>query len=273
MLGFPKRQRQPIPPWVKWGMMIFAAYALILHFQSSPPGEEAKKAKSWFNSLVLNLDTVNQRMGSGPGAICGQEVAVRYEGKLPDGAIFLSNQQTSEPFRFRLGAGDVIQGWEQGVVGMKAGGVRTIRIPARLAYDAPGRSRPDVPQGTPVEIQVMLEEMRPPLPASLPALREFITERGKGTKLACGETALVSLIVTTPEGKPYYASEQPVKLKTGTLPLGLEIALQDLRVGDAKTLLLTPAYMKSLEGATADLPFALPKDKALLIDLTLLGTE
>jgi len=73
------------------------------------------------------------KAGSGPGAQKGQSVKMRYIGKLTDGKVFDSNTQ-GKPFAFRLGAGEVIKGWDVGIVGMKAGGERELIIPAPMAY-------------------------------------------------------------------------------------------------------------------------------------------
>ena len=60
---------------------------------------------------------------------------VHYKGKLQDGEVFDSSQRIGkEPFRFTLGVGQVIDGWDQGVIGMKVGGQRKLKIPPELGY-------------------------------------------------------------------------------------------------------------------------------------------
>ncbi len=73
-------------------------------------------------------------VGTGEQAMPGQTVAVHYVGTLEDGTKFDSSRDRGEPFTFTLGAGQVIQGWDQGVAGMRVGGVRTLTIPAELGY-------------------------------------------------------------------------------------------------------------------------------------------
>ena len=75
-------------------------------------------------------------VGTGAEAVAGQKVTMRYTGWLADGTQFDSNQ--AEGFQFTLGAGEVITGWDQGVPGMKVGGVRKLIIPSGLAYGASG---------------------------------------------------------------------------------------------------------------------------------------
>jgi FKBP-type peptidyl-prolyl cis-trans isomerase len=76
--------------------------------------------------------------GSGPAAKAGDTVEVHYTGRLTDGTKFDSSVDRGTPFSFKLGAGRVIKGWDEGVAGMKAGGKRKLTIPADLAYGKRG---------------------------------------------------------------------------------------------------------------------------------------
>ena len=78
------------------------------------------------------------KIGTGPTAQTGQHVKVDYTGWLTNGKKFDSSVGTGRPFDFLLGAGQVIKGWDEGVIGMKVGGKRQLRIPPDLAYGAAG---------------------------------------------------------------------------------------------------------------------------------------
>jgi FKBP-type peptidyl-prolyl cis-trans isomerase len=78
------------------------------------------------------------KVGAGATAQTGQHVKVDYTGWLTSGKKFDSSVGTGKPFDFMLGAGQVIKGWDEGVVGMKVGGKRQLRIPPDLAYGAKG---------------------------------------------------------------------------------------------------------------------------------------
>lgn len=84
--------------------------------------------------MAASLEIENVREGAGAEAVAGNTVSVHYVGTLTDGAKFDSSRERGKPFSFRLGAGQVIRGWDQGVAGMKVGGLRKLTIPSQLAY-------------------------------------------------------------------------------------------------------------------------------------------
>ena len=78
------------------------------------------------------------RVGTGAEAKAGQTVSVHYVGTLTNGNKFDSSRDRGRPFEFPLGAGRVIKGWDQGVAGMKIGGLRKLTIPSSLGYGEAG---------------------------------------------------------------------------------------------------------------------------------------
>lgn len=88
------------------------------------------------NGELMITDT---QTGTGAEAVNGTMVSVHYTGMLEDGSVFDSSIPRGEPITFQLGAGMVIQGWEQGILGMKVGGKRHLVIPSDLAYGPQGR--------------------------------------------------------------------------------------------------------------------------------------
>lgn len=74
------------------------------------------------------------KQGLGKEAIRGTTVVVHYTGKLTNGKVFDSSLDRGQPFSFQLGQGQVIQGWERGIVGMKEGGKRKLTIPPKYGY-------------------------------------------------------------------------------------------------------------------------------------------
>ena len=84
--------------------------------------------------MTDTLKIEDLREGSGSEAQAGKNVTVHYVGTLTDGSKFDSSRDRGQTFDFPLGAGRVIKGWDQGLMGMQVGGVRTLFVPAHLAY-------------------------------------------------------------------------------------------------------------------------------------------
>lgn len=80
------------------------------------------------------LSIVDRVVGTGDVAFTGTRVTVNYIGYFPDGKLFDSSISRGEPFQFVLGAGQVIKGWDQGILGMRVGGKRILTIPPDVGY-------------------------------------------------------------------------------------------------------------------------------------------
>ena len=87
---------------------------------------------------MSGLEIEDQVVGSGDEAVAGQNVEVHYTGWLTDGTQFDSSLNRNQTFSFKLGAGQVIAGWDQGVAGMKVGGTRKLTIPPDMGYGERG---------------------------------------------------------------------------------------------------------------------------------------
>jgi FKBP-type peptidyl-prolyl cis-trans isomerase len=89
-------------------------------------------------TTASGLKYTDEKVGTGAEAKAGQQVSVHYTGWLTNGTKFDSSKDRGQPFVFPLGGGRVIKGWDEGVQGMKVGGVRKLTIPANLGYGAQG---------------------------------------------------------------------------------------------------------------------------------------
>lgn len=97
---------------------------------------------------VTELKIENLKTGGGAEATPGKNVSVHYTGWLTNGKKFDSSVDRGTPFTFRLGAGQVIRGWDQGVSGMKVGGKRKLTIPPDMGYGARGAGNVIPPNST-----------------------------------------------------------------------------------------------------------------------------
>jgi peptidylprolyl isomerase len=110
--------------------------------EAAPTTETAPAAPD--PTAQLQIEDVSE--GSGMAAQNGDMVIVHYTGKLPNGTVFDSSVGR-QPIRFVLGRGEVIPGWDQGLLGLKVGGKRKLTIPPHLGYGASG-SGPIPPNAT-----------------------------------------------------------------------------------------------------------------------------
>jgi FKBP-type peptidyl-prolyl cis-trans isomerase len=118
----------------------FAAVVMAFAFLVSAGPASAQQGKTV--ELPDGLKYTDVKVGDGAEAQKGLLIEVQYTGWLykngAKGAQFDSSRDRGKPFAFKLGAGQVIPGWDEGVVGMKIGGQRTLIIPPELAYGAKG---------------------------------------------------------------------------------------------------------------------------------------
>ena len=99
--------------------------------------------------MKSGLIIVDNVVGEGLEAEKFDILTVNYTGKLEDGTVFDSSKNPGrDPFRFTVGAGQVIQGWEEGFIGMKIGGTRTLTIPSEMGYGARGAGDAIPPNAT-----------------------------------------------------------------------------------------------------------------------------
>ena len=94
-------------------------------------------------------------IGTGGVVATGDLATVHYVGRLQNGTVFDSSRARNQPFPFRIGAGQVIQGWDRGVPGMRIGGTRRLIIPPSLAYGSQG-APPSIPPNSTLTFDIEL---------------------------------------------------------------------------------------------------------------------
>ncbi|KAI1045918.1 hypothetical protein LB505_007943 [Fusarium chuoi] len=130
------------------------------NLEQGPTGsaEKAKQGKATTGVKVVQGVTIDDRtIGNGRTVKSGDTVGVRYIGKLQNGKQFDANKK-GKPFSFKAGKGQVIKGWDIGVIGMAIGGERRLTIPAHLAYGS--RGLPGIPANSTLIFDVKLLEIK-----------------------------------------------------------------------------------------------------------------
>jgi FKBP-type peptidyl-prolyl cis-trans isomerase len=135
------------------GLVAASSLVLLVSCHHATPGDI--KSTKFDPALHVELDSSTMlpsgvyyrdiTVGGGQTVTTGDMVAVNYVGWLADGKQFDATPTGGPPFTFQLGAGSVIQGWDQGVAGMKVGGRRQLIIPPSLGYGAAGAGNGVIP--------------------------------------------------------------------------------------------------------------------------------
>lgn len=132
------------------GVLVYLRSTPVKNTQENSTMQDTTTTES--NGLQIN----DIKVGEGAAAKAGDTVSVNYKGTLTDGTQFDSSYDRGEPFEFTLGQGNVIPGWDQGVVGMQIGGVRQLTIPPELGYGTQGAGDAIPPNATLVfEIELL----------------------------------------------------------------------------------------------------------------------
>ena len=126
------------------GVVLFIAFAVLWSSQMSTKNSDQTNAP-----LNLNFDVQNAtpkaapitdlriediKQGTGSAVAAGDTITVNYIGTLLDGSKFDSSYDRNQPFTTQIGVGNVIEGWDQGLLGMKVGGKRKLTVPPSMGY-------------------------------------------------------------------------------------------------------------------------------------------
>jgi len=130
---------------------------LLLGSSSKPAAASGptKVADSDYETTSTGLQYHDLSSGTGPSPNKGQKVTVHYSGWLTNGKAFDSSRKKNKPFTFEIGRRKVIRGWDEGVMTMKVGGLRQLKVPSALGYGTVG-SPPVIPKNATLIFEVEL---------------------------------------------------------------------------------------------------------------------
>lgn len=117
-------------------LVLTGALAMLLAVPAYAAKDETKAGKTV--TTASGLKYIDQIVGKGASPVAGKKVKVHYTGTLENGTKFDSSVDRKQPFDFVIGVGQVIPGWDEGVMTMKVGGKRKLIIPAKLGYGTRG---------------------------------------------------------------------------------------------------------------------------------------
>jgi FKBP-type peptidyl-prolyl cis-trans isomerase len=126
---------------------------------AAAPEPESEDCPTEATTTESGLKIRDIECGDGDEAAKGDTLEVHYEGRLEDGTKFDASRDHGSTFEFQVGAGQVIAGWDEGLVGMKVGGVRELTIPPELGYGAAG-APPAIPPNATLIFEVELVSIK-----------------------------------------------------------------------------------------------------------------
>lgn len=235
-------------------------------------------------TLESGLKYIDQVVGTGEQPKKGEKVVVHYKGMLADGKEFDSSHKRNQPFTFDIGVGQVIKGWDEGVMTMKVGGKRTLTIPPELGYGAQNVGGGLIPPNSTLTFEVELLEIKaPPKPLEIPTeglektnsgLEYVDLVVGEGKSPTKGKQVTVHYIGQLEDGKRFDASVdrgQPFDFKIGVgqvIP-GWDEGVASMKVGGKRLLIIPPELGYGERGAGG----VIPPNAKLIFQVELLDCE
>lgn len=227
-----------------------------------------------FPRYTSSLNTKDLSEGTGNPALCGQSVSIAYQAFGEDDKPLNDEATEEKPLTFQLGDGTVIPAFEQGVLGVKKGGKRSLFSPPRMAYGNKKFAREDIAKDAPIRFDVTLLSLSPDMPSlSETPFRVMDTKHALGTGLSCGEEATLHMTLWSLDGRKLYSTKdkdhKPVKFTLGKSEvfLGLEQGALGLAHGGKRTLIIPPALFKTMSGKPPSIDFPLPANQTVLVDI------
>lgn len=141
--------------------LVIAAAILYVGYSFTPTKSDTQNEVAVITNKTTYIEGMtieDLKVGTGKTAEAGTTVSVHYVGTLTNGTKFDSSRDRGNPFTFALGAGQVIEGWDKGVAGMKVGGLRKLTIPPDLAYG--NRAIGSIPANSTLVFEVELLDVK-----------------------------------------------------------------------------------------------------------------
>jgi FKBP-type peptidyl-prolyl cis-trans isomerase 2 len=258
---------QPFPKWVSWIFVCFLAYIIYIGNRADTPpasapeepiataAQEAPKdyeslrqltdGDRWLRAInpnhvgEANIKEITQ--GSGEAASCGSTVEVLLRGTGPDGENFDSTHDESKPLTFTLGDAP-IKALNEGLIGMKQGGVRLLSAPANLVYADPAKRTIND-----VKFHLTLQRLERTATKDMPMMAStLVMGTDDEEPVRCGFPFSASITVFGADGKRLAKTNEPVSLTLGKAELarGVDVLARGMKLGETRLLTIPPDYLQ-----------------------------
>jgi peptidylprolyl isomerase len=250
--------------------VLFAIALAGVTFAPAAPAQDKKEDKPMMPSLDAKewkkeksgLEIWDVKEGKGDPVKAGAKVKVHYTGWLTNGTVFDSSVERKEPIEFGLNG--VIKGWQEGIPGMKVGGVRRLKIPADLAYG--NRKVGPIPPGSTLVFEVEMLETQPK--PELPDLQAkdwkkldngmeiWDVKEGTGDAVKPGGTVTVHYTGWLTNGKQFDSSfgSDPITFPLKDVIKGWQEGIPGMKPGGVRRLKIPAALGYGARGAGDDIP-------------------
>lgn len=243
--------------------LLAAALILPASAQNEKPKLPDLKAKEWKKLGDAGLEVWDVKEGKGEAVKTGAKIKIHYTGWLTDGTIFDSSVDRMEPLE--AGLGNLIKGWQEGVPGLKVGGVRRLKIPAELAYGK--KERGPIPANSTLVFEIELLEaenkaMLPDLNAKEwkklgdKGLEIWDVKEGEGEAVKAGGKVTVHYTGWLTDGKQFDSSVggQPVTFGLNQVIKGWTDGIPGMKPGGIRRLKIPSELGYGKAGAGSDIP-------------------
>ena len=265
---------RPFPRWLSWLFVGFLAYIIFIGNQSQTPPENAPQqapvtkaeepAPREYDDVRQLVDKNRWLRAINPGYIgeanirevalgegdlaaqCGSKVTVLLRGTRKDGASFDSAHEDARPLSFTLGDAP-IPALNEGIIGMKPGGVRQLFAPASQVYAAAERIGDEE-----ITFRLELVAVTAPTEDAFPALAvTYIAGSDEGEPARCGWPILADISVFDAEGRRVYRSASPLRFTPGKTEIatGVDLLTRGMRIGESRLLYLPPSWLAQSDTA------------------------
>jgi FKBP-type peptidyl-prolyl cis-trans isomerase len=251
----------------RFAFLIISA-AFVIGCNSTPSGSAKGTTPDGKTSLdatpVAKLKMTDVEPGKGDAAKVGDTIMVLYRGTLMDGKEFDGNMSEKlvpsaekPPFSLTLGAGMVIKGWEDGLVGTKEGMVRNLEIPYKMAYGEEGNER--IPPKS--DLKFTVKVLKVFKQGVAPEIEVTDVKMGSGAVISANSTVVMSYKGTLLNGK-VFDERTKEKMKISQFFESLQEALLGMKEGGVRKVVLPPHSIPSA--------YSIPQDQIAEFEFTLI---